>query len=361
VTDSTPAIELRHATKRYGDTVALDGVSMEIDPGEFFCLLGPSGCGKTTTLNLIGGFIPLTSGELRIEGRTVNDLPPHRRNVNTVFQNYALFPHMTVGENVAYPLRLRGVARVEREERARRALATVQMAAYAERRIDQLSGGQRQRVAVARAMVFEPNIILMDEPLSALDKRLREEMQVELKHLHDRLGRTTVYVTHDQKEALTMSDRVAVLKAGRIRQIASPRDIYDRPVDHFVADFIGDSAFLPLNGADGMIDLNVSDGFRSAHLAQHRDPLLLLRPEKIEIAGGTDRRPGFIYFDGTAEEILFQGNLMLVFTKLVDGTRLHLERGTRLSTVKDLPRIGERFRMAVHEADAWIVPAEGAP
>jgi putative spermidine/putrescine transport system ATP-binding protein len=355
------SIEIVGLRKSYGPLAVLDDVAVSVRAGEFLTLLGPSGSGKTTLLMAVAGFVRPSSGSIRVDGREIMTLAPHKRNIGMVFQNYALFPHMTVGENVAYPLKLRGVALAAREERARRALDAVQMAAYAERHIDQLSGGQRQRVAVARAIVFEPNIILMDEPLSALDKRLREEMQVELKHLHDRLGRTIIYVTHDQKEALTMSDRVAVLKAGRIRQIASPRDIYDRPVDHFVADFIGDSAFLPLNGADGMIDLNVSNGFRSVHLARHPDPLLLLRPEKIEIASGTDSRPGFIYFDGTAEEILFQGDLVLVFSKLADGTRLRLQRGTRQSTMKDLPRVGERFRMAVHENDAWIVAAEGAP
>lgn len=251
------------------------------------------------------------------------------------------------------------MGRAERDERARRALAAVQMAPYVDRRIDQLSGGQRQRVAVARAIVFEPNIILMDEPLSALDKRLREEMQVELKRLHQSLGRTIVYVTHDQKEALTMSDRVAVLKAGRIRQIAGPRDIYDRPVDRFVADFIGDSAFVPI-GADGTLDLNVTETFRTAHFATNRERVLVLRPEKIELAGPGERRPGFIYFDGTAEEILFQGDLVLVYSQLVDGTRLRVQRGTRQKTMQDLPKPGERFRMSVHESDTWVVDAEAA-
>src|SRR3954469_6062398 len=265
-TTMASSIEIVGLRKSYGPLAVLDDVAVSIRAGEFLTLLGPSGSGKTTLLMAIAGFVRPSSGSIRVDDREIVTLAPHKRNIGMVFQNYALFPHMTVGENVAYPLRLRGVARVEREERARRALATVQMAAYAERRIDQLSGGQRQRVAVARAMVFEPNIILMDEPLSALDKRLREEMQVELKHLHDRLGRTTVYVTHDQKEALTMSDRVAVLKAGRIRQIASPRDIYDRPVDRFVADFIGDSAFVPLTGRGRGVDLAVSEGFRAAHV-----------------------------------------------------------------------------------------------
>ena len=355
------SIEIAGLRKNYGSLSVLDDISVSIKAAEFLTLLGPSGSGKTTLLMTIAGFVRPNSGSIKVDGREIVTLAPHKRNIGMVFQNYALFPHMSVGENVAYPLKLRGVGRAERDDRARRALMAVRMDQYADRRIDQLSGGQRQRVAVARAIVFEPNIILMDEPLSALDKRLREEMQVELKRLHETLGRTIVYVTHDQKEALTMSDRVAVLKAGRIHQIASPRDIYDKPIDRFVADFIGDSAFVPLTAREGGVDLEFSEGFRAAHVTGKADPLLLLRPEKIEIVpSSSDRQPDLIHFDGVAEEVLFQGDLVVVHAKLPDGTRLKLQRGTRRNTMRGLPDIGSRFRMAIHEEDAWVVSGASA-
>jgi spermidine/putrescine transport system ATP-binding protein len=239
-----PAIELVDVTKRYGDAVALDGISLRIESGEFFCLLGPSGCGKTTTLNLIGGFIPLTSGELRIEGRRVNDLPPHQRNVNTVFQNYALFPHMSVADNVAFGLRMEGLAGNEVDRRVAEYLELVGLAEYHDRHPGQLSGGQAQRVALARALAKRPAVLLLDEPLGALDLKLRKQMQVELSRIHRQVGTTFVFVTHDQEEALSMATRIAVMANGRIRQMGSPREIYQGPVDRFVADFIGESNFL---------------------------------------------------------------------------------------------------------------------
>ena len=239
-----PAIELVEVCKRYGSTVALDGVSMQIEAGEFFCLLGPSGCGKTTTLNLIGGFIPLSSGELRIEGVRVNDLPPHKRNVNTVFQDYALFPHMTVAENVAFGLRMEGLGSSERSDRVSEYLELVGLGGFGARRPAQLSGGQQQRVALARALVKRPAVLLLDEPLGALDLKLRRQMQGELSRIHRQVGTTFVFVTHDQEEALSMATRIAVMSGGQVVQLGSPRDIYHRPVNRFVADFIGESNFL---------------------------------------------------------------------------------------------------------------------
>ena len=240
----TPAIELLGVTKRYGDTVALDDVSLQIMAGEFFCLLGPSGCGKTTTLNIIGGFIPLTTGELRIEGKVVNELPPHKRNVNTVFQNYALFPHMTVADNVAFGLQMGGLRGTAVESRVRDYLALVGLEAFAQRMPGQLSGGQQQRVALARALAKEPAVLLLDEPLGALDLKLRKQMQVELARIHRQVRTTFVFVTHDQEEALSMATHVAVMSAGRVAQLGVPRDVYYRPVNRFVADFIGESNFL---------------------------------------------------------------------------------------------------------------------
>ena len=241
---STPAIELVDATKRYGSAVALDNVSLRIEEGEFFCLLGPSGCGKTTTLNLIGGFIPLTTGELRIEGTRVNDLPPHKRDVNTVFQNYALFPHMTVRENVAFGLRMAGLGGKDAAARVTEYLSLVGLEGFDERNPNQLSGGQQQRVALARALVKRPAVLLLDEPLGALDLKLRKQMQLELARIHRQVRTTFVFVTHDQEEALSLGTRIAVMDRGRVIQEGTPREIYYRPRDTFVADFIGESNFI---------------------------------------------------------------------------------------------------------------------
>ncbi|MEZ4598100.1 MAG: ABC transporter ATP-binding protein [Chloroflexota bacterium] len=228
-------------------------MSLVIEAGEFFCLLGPSGCGKTTTLNLIGGFIPLSDGELRIEGRVVNDLPPHKRNVNTVFQSYALFPHMTVAQNVAFGLRMEGLPGRESQARVEEYLALVGLERHAARRPAELSGGQQQRVALARALAKRPAVLLLDEPLGALDLKLRRQMQAELSRIHRQVGTTFVFVTHDQEEALSMATRIAVMSGGRVAQVGSPQEVFDHPADRFVADFIGESNFL-----DGQV--RVSEG-----------------------------------------------------------------------------------------------------
>src|SRR6186997_2739346 len=248
---AAPAIELIDVTKRYGDAVALDGLTLRIEAGEFFCLLGPSGCGKTTTLNLIGGFIPLTSGELRIEGRRVNDLPPHQRNVNTVFQNYALFPHLSVADNIAFGLKMERLPSQEVASRTTEYLDLVGLTGMQDRYPGQLSGGQAQRVALARALAKRPAVLLLDEPLGALDLKLRKQMQVELSRIHRQVGTTFVFVTHDQEEALSMATRIAVMSGGKVRQVGPPREIYQRPVDRFVADFIGESNFLDGDWTDG--------------------------------------------------------------------------------------------------------------
>ncbi|MDT5337871.1 MAG: spermidine/putrescine transport system ATP-binding protein [Mycobacterium sp.] len=239
VTSASGSVELRSLTKRYGDAVAVDNVSLTVQAGEFLSLLGPSGCGKTTTLRLIGGFEFPDDGSIQISGKNVENLPPHKRPVNTVFQAYALFPHMKVADNVAYGLRLSGVPKSEVADRVSRALDMVRMTAFANRKPAQLSGGQQQRIALARALVNRPAVLLLDEPMSALDRKLREEMQVELKLLQRELGTTFVFVTHDQEEALSMSDRVAVMKDGRIEQIGSASSVYDSPESSFVAGFIG--------------------------------------------------------------------------------------------------------------------------
>ena len=239
-----PRIRIDQVSKSFGPVQVIRDLSLDIERGEFVSLLGPSGSGKTTLLMLLAGFEQPTAGSIVLDGRRIDHLPPHRREMGVVFQNYALFPHMSVADNVAFPLKMRGVGRAEIEDRVKRALDVVQLAAMRDRRPAQLSGGQQQRVALARALVFEPAVVLMDEPLGALDKQLREQMQLDIRALHKRLELTVVFVTHDQSEALTMSDRIAVFNQGLIEQIGSPREIYDHPKTRFVAEFIGETNLL---------------------------------------------------------------------------------------------------------------------
>lgn len=283
-------------SKSYGALTVVNDLTLDIAEGEFVSLLGPSGSGKTTLLMMLAGFENPTAGTILLDGQPINDLPPHRRNMGVVFQSYALFPHMTVGENIAFPLQMRGTGRAEIAERVARVLDMVQLSALADRRPSQLSGGQQQRVALARALVFEPRVVLMDEPLGALDKQLREQMQLDIRALHNRLGLTIVFVTHDQSEALTMSDRIAVFNHGRIEQIGSPREIYDEPRTRFVAEFIGET-----NLAEGRVEDSAGVEARIALAAgghvvaavaepviPGQEVLLSIRPERIELA----ERPG---------------------------------------------------------------------
>ena len=244
VTTGTNDVELRGVTKRFDDVVAVDSIDLSVQNGEFLSLLGPSGCGKTTTLRLIAGFEQPDEGEILIAGEEVAGLPPYKRDVNTVFQSYALFPHLTVLDNVGYGLKQRGLRRPARQEKAREALALVRLEQLERRKPRQLSGGQQQRVALARALVMEPKVLLLDEPLGALDLKLRQAMQIELHEIQRRVGLTFVYVTHDQEEALTMSDRLAVFSAGRIEQVGTPAEVYERPATGFVAGFVGTSNVL---------------------------------------------------------------------------------------------------------------------
>ena len=237
-------ITLTSITKRFGDTVAVDDVSLQIEGGAFFSLLGPSGCGKTTTLRIIGGFVYPTTGDVHINGEIMAEAPPYRRPINTVFQNYALFPHKTVAQNIAFGLQMKKVPKAEISDAVERSLDLIQLPGYGERKPSELSGGERQRVALARALINEPTILLLDEPLSALDLKLRKQMQLELKALQRKVGITFVYVTHDQGEALALSDRIAVMNDGKILQVGTPSEIYDSPQNRFVADFIGTSNFL---------------------------------------------------------------------------------------------------------------------
>lgn len=294
-----PAIRVLGLRKNYGPVVALDGVDITIERGEFFTLLGPSGSGKTTLLRLIAGFDRPDAGIIELDGRDISRVPPYSRDVNTVFQDYALFPHMTVAENVQYGLRVRRVPKADRRERATRALEMVRLGGLGGRKPTQLSGGQRQRVALARAIVNEPQVLLLDEPLGALDFKLRQEMQIELQHVQREVGITFVYVTHDQGEALTMSDRIAVMNEGVIEQLAAPRDIYEHPKTRFVAGFIGTSNLLSGTvtstdpATDGaVIDLG-ADGGRIVVPAAGKRPgdelEITVRPEKITlVADGAD-------------------------------------------------------------------------
>jgi spermidine/putrescine transport system ATP-binding protein len=285
--ESIPAIELRHATKRYGETVALDDLSMVIQAGEFFCLLGPSGCGKTTTLNLIGGFIPLSSGEMRIEGRRVNDLPPHKRNVNTVFQNYALFPHMTVAQNVGFGLWMENLPGAEVARRTGEYLELVGLGGFTKRMPSELSGGQQQRVALARALAKRPAVLLLDEPLGALDLKLRKQMQTELSRIHRQVGTTFVFVTHDQEEALSMATRIAIMSVGEVMQIGTPREVYDHPVNRFVADFVGETNFFSgtVRTPDGRRSFDLEGGGRvTAPTGSIEGPAtIMVRPESLTL------------------------------------------------------------------------------
>jgi len=324
---AAPAIELVNVTKQYGDAIALDGISLRIDSGEFFCLLGPSGCGKTTTLNLIGGFIPLTSGELRIEGRVVNDLAPHQRNVNTVFQNYALFPHMTVAENVAFGLRMEGLDRREIASRVDEYLELVGLGTYHDRYPTQMSGGQAQRVALARALAKRPAVLLLDEPLGALDLKLRKQMQVELARIHRQVGTTFVFVTHDQEEALSMATRIAVMSGGHVRQIGSPREIYLRPVDRFVADFIGESNFLDgtVTNGGGAPAFKLSNGTilpaRVPSVTPNGPVKLMVRPESVSIGAAPpndERSPAVV--KGRTSNVAFMGTHTRITVQTDAGT-----------------------------------------
>jgi spermidine/putrescine transport system ATP-binding protein len=293
--DDDYEVELDNVSKHFGDTTAVDRVMLGIQRGEFLTLLGPSGCGKTTLLRMIAGFATPDSGRVRLGGRDVTELPPYRRDVTTVFQQYALFPHMNVFDNVAFGLQRRRVAREAISRRVRDALEMVRMSGLDERRPAELSGGQQQRVALARALVLEPRVLLLDEPLAALDLKLRKQMQLELKGLQRRLGISFIYVTHDQEEALTMSDRIVVMNAGRIEQIGRAEEIYERPVSEFVAGFIGMSNIIEGTVAavrDEVSVINIANATVAAHgnnVVAGERVRLMVRPEKIRLtAGGAD-------------------------------------------------------------------------
>ena len=337
MTGQPPIVSFRNVVKSYdGKTLVVRHLNLDIQRGEFLTLLGPSGSGKTTCLMMLAGFETATSGEIVVEGKPVTTVPPHKRGIGMVFQNYALFPHMTVEENLAFPLQVRGMPKLELRDKVVRALEMVRLRGYERRRPAQLSGGQQQRIALARALVFEPSLVLMDEPLGALDKQLREHMQYEIRALHERLGVTFVYVTHDQSEALTMSDRIAVFHEGIIQQIASPIDLYERPSNAFVAAFIGENNRLRghvawQNGTTCRVALDGgpevlarrgdADGVGSAVLVS-------LRPERVRIDPAAGNLPNRL--DARVEEVIYHG----------DHVRLRLSVCGHDDFVAKVPNIG---------------------
>jgi spermidine/putrescine transport system ATP-binding protein len=315
-------VQLIELAKRFGGTVAVDGIDLHIPAGEFFSLLGPSGCGKTTTLRLIAGFEQPTGGRILLDGRDMARTPPHHRNVNTVFQSYALFPFLSVFDNVAFGLRYKRIPKSEKAMKVQRALALVQLEGFEKRRPNQLSGGQQQRVALARALVLNPSVLLLDEPLGALDAKLRKALQIELKALQETVGITFLYVTHDQEEALTMSDRLAVMANGRIQQIGSPAEVYEEPSTAYVADFLGVSNLMSaLGDGGGRVRLGDFQFMAARGDFGARGPIrIVVRPERVRLedqgTSGDNRIPGMV------ERVLYVGSTIQVLVHLAHGETL---------------------------------------
>ena len=340
---------------------AVDGVSLDIRSGEFLTMLGPSGSGKTTTLMMIAGFETPTAGDIAIDGKSVVAMPPYRRNIGMVFQNYALFPHLTVEENVGFPLKQRGVPKAERAKLVAEALELVHLPGYGARYPRQLSGGQQQRVAVARAVVFKPRLLLMDEPLGALDKQLRENLQLEMRRLHADLGITFIYVTHDQEEALTMSDRIAVMNDGKVAQVGRPEDLYDRPDNRFVAGFIGESNFLPaiVRGMEDDVVIAECEGTLIRAVCPGRPAsgekvTLTTRPERLRFAdsawGATTPQNKLSV---TVTEAVFAGERCRYMLQAGDGTSIVLKEPSSAAIRRRA--VGERAEIAWSVADTILV------
>ncbi|WP_182083984.1 ABC transporter ATP-binding protein [Aureimonas sp. ME7] len=349
-------IHFQDVSKSFGQTKVVENLDLEVEKGEFLSLLGPSGSGKTTILMMLAGFENASSGTILMDGERIEDLPPHRRGIGVVFQNYALFPHMTIAENVAFPLQMRKLGKAETKDLVDKALDRVRLKHLADRRPDQLSGGQQQRVALTRALVFEPKVVLMDEPLGALDKQLREEMQLEIRELHRRLGLTVVFVTHDQGEALTMSNRIAIFDKGRIAQIGTATQVYDHPQNAFVARFIGETNLLPARVSSAQASGLVLDLGEGVALSASQAPSFLAgtqvmvsaRPERLHLQDAN--APGTIAME--VDDVVYQG----------DHLRLHLSRGSlRLIARAERrllpPSVGGAVGVSVDPADVAVFAA----
>ncbi len=350
------SIAVRDAEKRYGQFHAVDHINLNIEPGEFITLLGPSGSGKTTLLNLLAGFQSLDGGEILVDGKPVHNVPTHKRGFGMVFQSYALFPNMTVTQNVAFPLRMAGVDRATTERRVAETLEIMRLSAHAHKAPSEMSGGQQQRVAIARAIVMRPKVVLMDEPLSALDRRLRESIQIEIRDLHQTIGSTILFVTHDQGEALTMSDRIAVLDAGKIVQIGRPLEIYRHPSNRFVASFVGESNLIEaeiVQKRGTTVTLKNRAGY--VFDAESRDAIdvgrvtVLVRPERIAIAN----EPTANSTQVTVTSAIFLGEILRIEAQMEGGDTL-LIRCTDTAR-RPLPNIGDRLHVSWGSEDCWVL------
>jgi len=348
-------ISLQGVSKRFGDTVAVQDVSLQIQRGELFFLLGPSGCGKTTILRMIAGFCEADAGEIFFDGRRIDPVPPHKRNVGMVFQNYALWPHMTVAQNVAYGLKERKVSRAQRRRLTEEALQMVRMSEYADRMPNQLSGGQQQRIALARALVIQPDAVLLDEPLSNLDAKLRLEMRHEIRRIHAETGITMLYVTHDQKEALSMAQRLAVMSMGRVEQVGEPRSVYRYPDNRFVASFVGEANLIPgtFLGSDGAVgrvrtrlgELQATVG--AAVPQEGAQAWCMVRPENLKLSGAEQN-----CFEAVLRSSVYLGEVEQ-FVLDHDGTEL---RAMRAAPEQAPPPLGERVHVHFNPQDAVILP-----
>jgi putative spermidine/putrescine transport system ATP-binding protein len=330
---TTPAIRFEKVSRHFGDVKAVDAVDLQIQDGEFFSMLGPSGSGKTTCLRMIAGFDRPTSGQIFLFGQEVSNLPPFERDVNTVFQDYALFPHMTIEDNVAYGLMIKGVSKAERMKRVDEMLDLVRLPGFGYRKPSQLSGGQRQRVALARALINHPKVLLLDEPLGALDLKLRQQMQVELKSIQKRVGITFIFVTHDQEEALTMSDRVAVFNEGRIEQVGTPSDVYEKPATPFVAGFVGTSNLI-----SGDVARRITGS----------EETFSIRPEKIYLGSSSDKSSESKYsVKGTVRDVVYLGLYTRYLVDLEDGGDLVvIEQNLKTTSMDVLKTRGQKVRLS---------------
>lgn len=358
---SESMLVLKNLVKRYQTVYAVDDVSLELPAGEFLTLLGPSGSGKTTTLKMVAGLEVPTSGEIWVNGRDITMLPPNKRGLGMVFQNYALFPHLTIAENIEFPLKMHGgMTKSERASRVKEFLELVQLEGYGDRYPSQLSGGQQQRIALARAMVFHPPIVLMDEPLGALDKKLRKDMQLEIKRIVQKMKITSIYVTHDQEEALTMSDRIAIYNKGKIEQIGTPKEIYEHPVSAFAADFIGESNFLPVdiledNAGRALLKVKSENGSvieysHTKELPGGDDVNLIIRPEKVLVGIDFD---GKAKINGVVTNVIYLGEMVRYIIRIDD--KFEFVAKQQMIDVKDVYTPGQNLQVYWEDENAIIL------